>query len=339
MEYQSLLGRRYILGKQCGRGGEATIFEVVNYSGAIAKLYKPELCNSYREEKLRTMLRLGVPANLEDQIAYPKDILYLNGKFVGFVMRRVNGVLLNEIWEDESLDMEKRCTIAQNMTALLYQINKADFVCGDLNPYNILIDPATGVVRLIDVDSWHIVDNKSGAVFRCDVCVPEYLSPVIAIPKGETLKTAPLPTFSMESDRYSLAILLFQLLMNGTHPFAVGVAKGNTTENVPQPTELMRNYQFPYVQGQCPTGYQSPIYSLPYKCLSYRLQALFQKTFNGENVPIEWFFNALLAYQTEITNTCKKNPIHKYRKGLYSCPYCKANKRKEAFFKAQHQKS
>ena len=338
MEYQSLLGRHYILGKQCGRGGEATIFEVVNYSGAIAKLYKPELCNSYREEKLRTMLRLGVPANLEEQIAYPKDVLYRSGKFVGFVMRRVNGIPLNEIWDDELLDIEKRITIAKNMYALLYEINKANLVVADLNPFNVLIDPVTGFVRLIDVDSWHISDQKSGKVFRCEVCIPEYSIVANSIPKGETLKTAPLPTFSPETDRYSMAILLFKLLLN-SHPFAVGVAKGNTTESVPQPTELMRKYQFPYVQGQCPAGYQPPIYSLPYKCLTYRLQNLFQKTFNGENVPIEWYFNALSAYEKEITNTCKKNPLHKYKKGLYSCPYCKANKRKEAFFKAQHKKS
>ena len=320
--YSSLSGRQYVLGKQSGRGGEATIFEIENYSGAVAKLYKPELCNSsYREEKLRTMLRMGVPANLEEQIAFPKDILYKKGEFVGFVMRRVSGVPMNEVWSDESLDAIKRVTICKNMCALLYEIHATTgLIAGDLNPYNILITPSTGMVRMIDVDSWHISNQSNGRVFRCAVGIPEYMAPSVAnaIPKGETLKTAPLPTFTHETDRYSMGVLLYQILQNGMHPFAVSLAKGNTTENVPQPTELMRNYQFPYIQEQCPTGYQIPIYSLPLKTLSYRLQNLFQKTFNGENVPIEHFFNALSAFEKELVNTCKKNTLHKYRKGLYS---------------------
>ena len=337
MKYKSLSGTKYILeNKQMNKGGEGRIYEIINYGSAIAKLYNDDLCTSHRENKLITMLRIQISSNLEKQIAWPRDILYKDGKLAGFVMRKIQGgVSLNEIWSDDSLDISKRITIAKNLCALLYEIHAAGLVVGDLNPFNILVIPVTGMVRIIDVDSWHISDQKSGACFRCEVCVPEYLSPIIAnsLPKGETLKTAPLPTFSTESDLYSLAVLLFQLLMNGTHPNAVGLAKGNTSEDVPQPAELMRKYQFPF--EKCPDGYRLPVYSLPYKVLSLRLQAMFSKIFTKRgNIPIERWYDALSEFaEKDITKICRDNTAHKYRGGLYKCPYCATIRNKEKFFR------
>ena len=331
MEYSSLSGGKYLLGKQIGKGGEAKIFDVINYNGAVAKLYNAEFCAPHREQKLKTFLQMPIDPMLEVQVAFPKDILYQNGRLAGFVMRKIEGgVSLNTLCSDESLDMPKRITIAKNLCALLNGLHHSGLIVGDLNPFNILVIPSTGMVRLIDVDSWHIsIQNK---IYRCEVCVPEYLSPSIANRmKGQTLKTLALPTFSKESDIYSLAVLIFMLLMNGTHPFAVGLARGNKAETVPQSAELMKAYRFPY--AQCPDGCRLPIYALPYKVLSPRLQAMFTKIFSqGDGIAIEHWFDALHELEKDIKKTCRDHAVHQFREGLYKCPYCAVARNKEKFF-------
>ena len=332
MEYSSLSGGRYLLGKQIGKGGEAKIFDVINYNSAVAKLYNAELCTSCREQKLKVLLQIPIDPILEEQVAFPRDILYQNGRFVGFVMRKIfGGVSLDALCRDESFDMRKRITVAQNLCALLNDIHHVGLIVGDLNPFNILVIPSTGMVRLIDVDSWHVLDHNK--VYRCEVCIPEYTSPAITNRMtGQTLKTADLPTFSKESDIYSLSVLIFMLLMNGTYPFAVGLARGNKAEEAPQPVELMREYRFPYTQ--CPAGCRLPVYGLPYKVLSPRLQAMFSKIFSqGDGVSIERWFDSLHEFEKEIGKTCKDNEAHKFREGLYKCPYCTVARNQEKFLK------
>lgn len=340
-QIKSLSGRTYILDRThpVGKGGEAQLFNVSNYSGAVAKLYTPNLCNSHRERKLMAMLQIPLSDELETELAWPKDILYDNNEqLIGFVMRKVSGgIPLNVIFSDESnCDLLKRIIVAKNLCVTINNIHKAGLVIGDLNPKNILV-LETGLVRIIDTDSFHITDNQ-GRTFRCEVCVPEYISPKIStvISKGETLKTTPLPTYTQESDEYSLAILIFQLLLHGVHPFSVALAKGNDLDT-PQPADLMKRYNFPY--DKCPYGMKLPVYALPFKILSERLRFMFIKSFSkGESISAEIWYDALCDFEKEISRTCKANHNHKYRKGLRKCPYCDALKRKELFFKNQKKK-
>ena len=340
MEYRSLLsGRTYRLGKQIGKGGEAKVLEVTNYSGAVAKLYEKKLCNAHRERKLMAMLQTPLPPELDTELVWPKDILYDNtGQLSGFVMRKVSGgIPLNVLFSDESYDLLKRITVAKNLCVAINNIHNAGLVIGDLNTYNVLV-LETGMLKIVDTDSFHITDNQ-GRTFRCEVCVPEYISPQVSnvIPKGETLKTVPLPTYTQKSDEYSLAIIIFQLLLHGTHPFSVALAK-NIDSDIPQPADLMKRYNFPY--DKCPYGMKLPVYALPFnKMLSERLRFMFIKQFSkGESISAEVWYDALYSFEKDITKTCRVNSNHKYRKGLRKCPYCDTLKRTELFFKNQKKK-
>ena len=336
MECRSLFGRRYILRERIAKGGEAEIYEIEGCGNAVAKIYNAALRTSHREQKLMTMLKIPIDAQLDSLLSWPKDILYDNrGRFAGFVMRRISGgALLEETYSDERLDIRKRLVVAKNLCVALYNIHKSGIVVGDLNPKNVLVLEGTGIVRIIDTDSFHISDGKR--TFRCDVCVPEYISPKVsnAIPKGETLKSAPLPTYTRESDEYSLAILIFRLLMDGVHPFSVALAKGNGTDSLPQPAELMKRYCFPYAAA--PRGTRLPVFALPFKLLTEELRQMFVKQFSGVgSISAEEWYEALCGLQDEVTKTCRANGQHKYRKGLRKCPYCETARKKEAFFKAQ----
>lgn len=302
-------------------------------SGTVAKLYFPAYRTAYREEKIRAMLKIPLSPELDAEVAWPKDILYDRGGFCGFVMRRVFGVPLEQLYSEtyRDLPLPRLVTIAKNLCALVGSLHAAGVVIGDMNPNNFYVLPQVGLVRAIDTDSFHIQDG--GKIYRCEVNVPQYLAPMVAagIPPGETLKTVPLPTYSVESDRYSLAIHVFELLMGGTHPFAMAVGSSNSG-HVPQLEESMRRYIFPY--DNCPYGYKLPVYALRYKTLSERLQFMFTKTFSRGNViaPEHWYA-ALNAFGGEITKVCNRNPAHQFRRGLRKCPYCASAKRADAFFK------
>ena len=334
MEYRSLSGRRYpLIDKQVGKGGEGRIFEVADDSRLVAKLYEPAYRTACRESKLRAMLQIPLPPELDAQLAWPRDVLYdPMGRPAGFIMRRICGTPLSALCADESLDSARRITLAKNLCVVFHQIHSVSLVIGDVNGGNVLVSGA-GLLNIIDTDSFHI--EHGGRVFPCEVHVPEYLCPAVAnaIPKGESLKTAPLPTFTRQSDEYALAVLLFQLLMHA-HPFSVALAAGNHAEQIPRPSELMRKYAFPY--ENCPYGLQLPVYALPWRLLPERLRFMFITVFSkGGTIPAARWYEALCDFERENTGICKADPRHRYRKGLRKCPYCAAIKRKEAFFKKQ----
>lgn len=335
MEYDSLSGRSYLLGRQIGKGGEGRLYEIVNDRRFVAKLYYPRLRTVHRERKLRIML-LQAPRSeeIDSQFAWPKDILYLNGRMIGFVMRRVDGAPLNSLFDRKDLPLGKRITVAKNLCIAVRALHASGNVIGDVNPENVLVNSA-GLVRLIDCDSFQITDKRNNAVYGCEVAKPEYLAPSMArrVPKGESFKSVS-SGFNVETDTFSLAVLLFQLLMNGTHPFCCALARGSSSDHVPQPADNIRAGFFPY--DGCPSGFRLPIYALPYKLLSEQLRFLFSKAFGkGGHVPAEGWYQALCSLEQELTKVCKTNPNHRFRKGLRSCPYCATEKKIASFFKNQ----
>lgn len=69
----------------------------------------------------------------------------------------------------------------------------------------------------------------------------DYLAPEMQkkISGGITLRNAPLPTFTKATDLFALAVHVFCLLMNGSHPFACAREEnGNVTNTMEQMTEM-----------------------------------------------------------------------------------------------------
>ena len=82
---------------------------------------------------------------------------------------------------------------------------------GDVNPSNILVR-ADGSVMLIDCDSFQIPGPPGRQPYPCVVGSPEYTAPEI--------KDFQRQFRSHDSDNFALAVLLYQLLGNGSHPYA-----------------------------------------------------------------------------------------------------------------------
>lgn len=338
MLYRGRAGKVYHLKSSFfAKGGEGEIYEIVGQAEIVAKIYKNGKNTHEKELKLLAMINNSLDQETLAHIAWPRDILYSNGKFAGFIMPKF---ALNENLEVfyeygpsakyPDMPWKNRIILAENLCAILDAVHKKGHVCGDLNPRNISIDPNSGYVTFYDADSFHI---KSGtSIYRCDVGKPEYLAPEIQkkLRSGINLVRLPLPTFSQETDNFALAIHIFQLLMNGVHPFACAVVSGQSSVAVPQPVDNIIKGYFPFIQKK--NGIQVPVYAPQIDILPARIRTLFVRAFiDGHNNPlqrpgpVEWH-DALHSLRKEL-KTCYNKQHHQYYARLQSCPWCSVDRR------------
>jgi len=317
------------------KGGEGIIFDIIGQPGLVAKIYKSGKASIDKERKLIRMVNFPPDKSVLSQVAWPLDVLYNTGQFVGFVMPKMDiNEDLNVIYEYgpsakyPDIQWETKITIAENLCFVLRYIHDSKYVCGDLNPKNISVDLRTGFVTFLDTDSYHITDGKN--TYRCDVGMPEYL-PVEIQKKmrgGSNLATAALPTFSADTDNFALAIHIFQLLMNGVHPFACAVIPSQSSVTAPQPSDNIEGGKFPFMQKI--SGIRIPVFAPKITILPKDIQDLFKRAFidghkshSDRPKPDEWY--TALDSLTQNLKTCKKVANHQYYKSLTSCPWCEAD--------------
>ena len=323
-----------------GKGGEGTVYEVEGMPGYVLKIYAPEKRNEERLHKLTAMLASPLPDVAISQVTWPVDIVSENRAFMGYVMPKAQGgEELEVIYSDKynkKFTYYQKISIAKNLCAALNSVHSAGQVCGDLNPKNIVVDPKTGLVTLIDTDSYHITDPATGRIYRCTVGMPDYLPPELQkkMKGGMTLVNAPLPTFTKEADLFGLATHIFRLLMNGALPFSCAVdsttAMSQGSVTAPQPVDNIANNFFPYFDKR--PGIVIPPYAPSFNILPADLQRLFLRAFKDGHsdpkarpTPIEWF--GALGNLEKHLKQCGNHKNHYYPDNLSHCPWCEIDMR------------
>ena len=327
---------QYKLSDKLTSGGEAEIFDISGNPDLVAKIYKPGKASPNKERKLVRMIDFPPDISVLKQIAWPKDVLYNAGRqFVGFVMPKMNiNEDLNVIYEYGStakyphMLWENRLIIAENLCVVLNCVHEAGHTCGDLNPRNISVDPKTGFIVFLDTDSYHIQDGTN--TYRCDVGIPEYLPAEVQLKmRGGGLASAQLPTFSKNTDNFALAIHIFQLLMNGVHPFACAIIPSQVSVTAPQPSDNIIKGAFPFMMDI--PGVKIPVFAPKITILPQEMQDLFKRAFiDGHSKPdirpdsVQWH-TALKKLRIDDLKTCGNIPYHQYYKQLQACPWCDVN--------------
>ena len=342
----------YTPGNQLGSGGEGTVYAISGLSDKVLKIYHPthfktEANRSTMERKLRAMLKMNVDTIVDGKLrlAWPTDIVYENGKMVGFVMPKVTAPLkifdlYRPIVPKTSLT-KKRDTAhpryhwkysvqyAYNLAWVVNYVHCKDIVIGDLNQNNIVADPKTGAVILIDCDSFDIRDPISKEHFPCTYALPEILAPEL-----QRVGTFANGKFTRESDNFSLAIHIFRLLMNGEDPFG-GLVTTNASQSAIAANTSIVNGECPYVRAV--PGKTLHPRMLPLSFLPGSLQTLFRRTFDYTAITAqsrinnraragEWMEALLLIGQEKPTTpviTCPKDKSHVYPAHNGACPWCK----------------
>jgi outer membrane protein assembly factor BamB len=324
-----------------GAGGEGRVFGLTGAAPLAAKIFdelRPE-----REAKLRVMLA-NTPAQPgksgHTSLAWPLDLLLdgFGGPVVGYLMPRVRDCrVIDDYYNPQArlehcplFHYEYLMVVARNLAAAMRSLHSRGYVVGDVKQSNILVTP-NALVTLVDTDSFQVFDESTGVTYRCPVGSPEYTPP-------ELQGLAAPRLLSPEHDLFGLAVLLFQLLMEGTHPFA-GVYTGE--EDPPPLGDRIRNGWFPYGAMEpadtsggrrpAPVWPGSPISpsrkALPFRSLAPHVQSLFLRCFaTGDSGPgrrpsaHEWQ-QALDAARGALVR-CAANEQHRYSPHLDACPWC-----------------
>jgi DNA-binding helix-hairpin-helix protein with protein kinase domain len=309
------------------RGGEALLHELPDRPALLAKVYHqptPE-----KAAKLAAMLATPPIDPTTDTghvaIAWPVDRLLCPdapGRVLGFVMSRVTGV--RPVFEFFNPRSRRRLCpgfhygyllrTARNLAGAVRAVHERDYVVGDLNESNTLVNNQA-LVTLVDTDSFQVPDH--GRVFRCPVGKPEYTPPELQQVRFADFDRGP------EHDAFALAVLIFQLLQQGTHPFA-----GRFTGEG-EPGELARRIalgQWPYARTR-DVPYEPPPLAPPLTALPPPVQDLMRRCFEGGHArsalrPTAAQWQEALAVAESSLVQCPDNPQHYTHPGVRDCPWC-----------------
>lgn len=283
------------LGKSIGAGGEGTIYRTSLQNGAVAKIYFPKQLTESRRDKLRRMVGTdpGIPG-----LCWPQAMLYTaGGDWVGYLMPEAQGKELaltvfhpgkNNCtitalgWTRKSLAL-----IAANIAEAFAKMHERQILMGDINPRNFLVTQDCGVY-LVDCDSYQF-DG-----FPCPVGTPLYTPPEVHRRMKERGTEDYGYIRTVDNERYSLAVLLFEILMLGKPPYE---SRNTNNEDVVQ---AIINGQFPYpyrtgkedreeeYRGtlQAPVGRWRQIWSH----FTYQVKTDFYNTFTGKKrlTAVDW---------------------------------------------------
>jgi DNA-binding helix-hairpin-helix protein with protein kinase domain len=314
------VGQPVLLGAPIGRGGEAEVFELPG--ARVAKIYH-NAPDALKAAKLGHMVRAGTPGLLR-VAAWPLATLHdrPRGPMRGFAMSRMTGFkelhllygTISRRREFPARNWDFLVQVAINCAAVFDTMHAAGTIIGDVNAKNLMASGKDATVCLIDCDSFQFRVNDRA--FLCEVGVPEYTPPEL---QGKSfagiVRTA-------NHDCFGLAVLTFQLLFLGRHPF-FGRYLGSG--DMPQ-ERAIQELRFAFGHLASAKQMASPPHVMPFSILPRAVADLFERAFaeasirTGRPAAMEWL-KALASLKSQLT-TCAVDSSHKFPTQAGACPWC-----------------
>jgi DNA-binding helix-hairpin-helix protein with protein kinase domain len=307
------------LGAIIGRGGEGTVYEIAGSPKYVAKLYAEEP-TSEKVSKLIAMIKVGDEGLLKIA-GWPTDLITdSRGKVKGFVMPRIaSRADVHELYspkgraqEFPESDFRFVVHVATNICRAIGRVHQYGLVVGDINHGSVLVG-REGTAILIDCDSMQIRDGDR--VYTCDVGVPLFTPPELHDkPFRGMHRTA-------NHDAFGLAILVFQLLFMGRHPFA-GRYLGRGDMSIEQ---AIREFRFAYGADRRMNQMEVPPHTVTLTAMGAPIAEQFEQAF-GRTGPtrrptaLDWI--AALGALGKSLKLCAANATHYFPAAAASCPWC-----------------
>ena len=234
----TLLAGRYRLGTRLGEGAAAEVVEAVDLrtgnTVAVKLIHLPaDLPVAQRHE---WQLRLQREADLARRLDHPDIVAVYEAGLADsrafLVMERVRGLDLSRYTQRHLLLPETLVLrIGARVGSALAHAHANGIVHRDLKPANVLVNLASGQVKLAD---FGVARDDTASATRTGMTLgtPAYMAP-------EQLAGAPA---SAASDTYSLGVMLFELL-SGRRPHqaaTLGELLKATASQPPAPLALLR---------------------------------------------------------------------------------------------------
>jgi serine/threonine protein kinase len=332
-------GQTYRLSQEIAAGGEGRIYDVPDNDRVVAKIYKIAKLSPDRSEKLEIMVA-HPPADVRNSkghptIAFPTDVLeytgksgagMINGQVIGYVMPKLRSHMKkifnfsdsrSRLSHNPFFTYDYLMNTAINFVTAVNTIHESNYVIGDINESNIMVDKDKTYVTLIDADSFQVEDPKNGQVYRCPVGKIEYTPPEL---QGEKFENV---TRSSSHDLFGMAVIIYQILMENAHPFS-GVYQGSGES--PEYGKSIKQGFFVH-KKKTKSPYKLHSTALPFETLNPDIQTLFLRCFeDGHTNPSarptakEW--RSVLRQGKKSLAKCNKNANHYFGDHLPSCPWC-----------------
>lgn len=199
-------GTAYQVISLLGSGGQGEVYQVESAGKPFAlKWYFPHTSTRTQKQTLENLILKGPP---DTSFLWPQDMIFRGeGQPFGYIMP-----LRPERFKS-IVDLMKRraepsfcalCRAAYNLTAGYEKLHAMGYSYRDISFGNLFFDPDTGEVLICDNDNAAANGTEDGAVYG----TPRFMAPEIVTGQAKP---------SRNTDLYSLAVLLFYMLMLG-HP-------------------------------------------------------------------------------------------------------------------------
>jgi serine/threonine-protein kinase len=227
------LADRYVIERELGEGGMATVFlaQDVKHERKVAlKVLKPELAAVIGAE--RFLAEIKVTANLQHPHILPLHDSGEADTFLYYVMPYVEGETLREMLErQKQLGIEEAVEISRSVAAALDYAHRQDVIHRDIKPENILLHDGQALVADFGIA---LALSQAGGTRLTEtglsIGTPHYMSPEQAMGDRE---------LDARSDVYSLGAMLYEMLTGEppyTGPTAQSIVAKVITEKAPPVT-------------------------------------------------------------------------------------------------------
>ena len=321
------------IGRELGKGGEGSVFEVPSLSDQVAKLYH-KAPDSNKQAKLSFMASTA-DAQLLNYVAWPQDTLHPSrgGPVIGFLMPKVSGKdPIHMVYSPahRRQDYPKAAWdfllfVARNIAASFETIHGHGHVIGDVNQNSFMVGHDSKVV-LIDSDSFQV--NARGTMHLCEVGVSHFTPPEL-----QSLTSFEGVTRTTNHDNFGLALLLFHVLFGGRHPFS-GVPLRNGVGDALE-TDI-KNFRYAYARDNQSRGFSPPPRSIPISIMPDAVESMFHLAFtemgaSSARPSAKQWVAALDSLRSRLKK-CSASSMHVYPDHLGSCPWCALERQGVLYF-------
>jgi len=297
--------RELTLGAAVGSGNEGVVYRVDGVADRVVKAFFEDRRDE-KEEKIRAMID-NEPTDGAD---HPDDVPPIiwpeapveresDGSFLGYEMPYKDIEDATPAFQYSVVDLDwhdsephDRFKAARNLAIVVHNVHQAGHALGDFNDKNILFDD--GRVTLIDCDAFHV--SGQDTIYPDKSYHPRYSPPER---RGESL------TAVQKADRFCLGVHIFQLTMEGQHPYH-GI--GDDVVDGDWPDKIQGN-PFPYEEPDVDVRPEDRLRQR-YQQLPATIRGLFEQCFGegskshtwGRPKPIEWVkaFGELTDYSQQV---------------------------------------
>ena len=339
---RSINGVNYIefdLNNLLGKGGNASVYkEFIDGEFYAVKIFNGE--TNIDVDKLIYMVD-NIPSNLYVEISkikYPKYSWPIYLLYNEPELKDISGYVTPLIDENSSFTLDYfydynlmkklnssivhslnvKIEIIYNLCVLISELHELGHAFVDLKPQNIRVYEDNFMVSLLDCDGFLIHNSVKNSNFNGTMVTTDYISPELLNSNNK------IDFMDQRQDNFALAVIIFQMLNNGIHPFQGILLDENLDASTNDDKVKLGLYPYGVIQSKNIYPRKNSIHDT----FPLNLRNLFDKAFTDSiNRPSaqDWVNEFFKIKSNKLIDNCDNFPdnISHIKFKNCACPVCK----------------